>query len=270
MRYQPSELRDFLSELGAFPKKRLSQNFLIDGNIGRKIVALAGVKKNEPVLEIGPGPGALTELLLESMANVTAVEMDPLFADHLKKLGKIEVICADFLQLDLVQILQKKTKVVANLPYRITTPILSSLLPLHSLIDTVTVMVQKEVAERFLAKPGSKEWNSFSLFIHFYADISYGFTVKKTCFYPIPKVDSAVVQFKLKQHPQVKSVERFFTLTRHAFQHRRKMLKASLKPLYKSEEVERVLENLGLRKDIRPEGLSLTDFLRFFEIIDQE
>lgn len=243
MRYHPSELQAFLTELGLSPKKFLSQNFLIDGNIVRKILHLAEIKKGDHVLEIGPGPGALTEALLQEKAFVTAVEMDPAFAQALEGLpqekSQLHVVAQDFLKFDVegwCKTKNKKIKVVANLPYHITTPILAKLLPLYTHIESLTVMVQKEVAKRFLAEPGSKEWNSFSLFLRFYADPIYGFTVEPTCFFPKPKVQSAVVKITLKKPPEVSSEERFFTMTRTAFQQRRKMLRASLKTLFCSAD----------------------------------
>ncbi len=277
MRYHPSELQAFLSELGLSPKKFLSQNFLIDGNIVRKILHLAEIKEGDHVLEIGPGPGALTEALLQEKAFVTAVEMDPAFAKALEDLpreeSQLEVVAQDFLTFDVekwCKTKKKKIKVVANLPYHITTPILAMLLPLHTYIESLTVMVQKEVAQRFLAKPGSKDWNSFSLFLQFYAHTAYGFTVEPTCFFPKPKVQSAVVKITLKKPPEVSSEERFFKMTRAAFQQRRKMLRASLKKIYSIENIEASIKELGEKATVRPEDLSLHDFLRLFEIIEKK
>jgi 16S rRNA (adenine1518-N6/adenine1519-N6)-dimethyltransferase len=277
MRYHPSELQAFLLELGLSPKKSLSQNFLIDGNIIRKILHLADIKKGDHVLEIGPGPGALTEALLHAQAYVTAVEMDPNFAKALHKLQTdglhLDVIAQDFLKFDIDSLCKKskkKIKVVANLPYHITTPILARLLPLHTHIESLTVMVQKEVGLRFLAHPGTKDWNSFSLFLRFYADPDYGFTVEPSCFFPKPKVHSAVIKIILKKPPDISSPSRFFTVTRTAFQQRRKMLRASLKKLYSSEQIEGSLQELGKKPTTRPEDLSLHDFLRLFEIIEKK
>jgi 16S rRNA (adenine1518-N6/adenine1519-N6)-dimethyltransferase len=267
MTYQPSELKKLLYEIGAFPKKGLSQNFLIDGNIVRKIVKTAGVEKNNPVLEIGPGPGALTEALLEAGASVIAVEKDAKFAEALKRLqspdNHLTIYQEDFLKFDLSTI-PKNTKVVANLPYHITTPILSRLIPLYNTFTSITVMVQKEVASRMCAKAGEKEYGSLSLFLQFYCNITYGFTVEPTCFYPRPKVRSSVVKLTLKKPPDVSSEERFFLMMRTAFQMRRKMLLVSLKELY--PEIETVI---GEESKKRPEELSLDDFLRFFEKIEK-
>jgi len=267
MVYQPSELKKFLHEIGAFPKKGLSQNFLIDGNIVRKIVKTAGVEKNDTVVEIGPGPGALTAALLEAGATVLAVEKDQKFAEALKRLqtsdGRLAIYHEDFLEFDLSAV-PKKSKVAANLPYHITTPILSRLVPLYDTLDSITVMVQKEVAGRMCAKAGGEEYGSLSIFLQFYCDIVYGFTVEPSCFYPRPKVRSSVVKLTLKKPPEVSSQERFFLMMRTAFQMRRKMLRASLKELY--PDIEAVI---GEESKKRPEELSLDDFLRLFEKVEK-
>jgi len=277
MRYRPSELQAFLLSLGLSPKKGLSQNFLIDGNIISKIIQLADIQEDDEILEIGPGPGALTEALLLKKAHVTAVEMDQGFANALTQLKTADhtltVFCQDFLKFEIEDFCQKKgkkIKVVANLPYHITTPILAKLLPLHPYIESLTVMVQKEVGKRFVAQPGSKDWNSFSLFLRFYAEPQYGFTVEPTCFFPKPNVQSAVVKITLKPPPLVSDVTRFFLLTRTAFQQRRKMLKRSLKQLYSVEKLEAGLQHIGKTAEARPEDLSLDDFLRLFEIVDKK
>lgn len=268
MVYQPSELQKFLHEIGAAPKKGLSQNFLIDGNIVRKIVKTAQVSANDAVVEIGPGPGALTAALLDAKALVTAVEKDTKFAAALTRLQtpdhRLTVIEGDFLKIDL-QKLPPRCKVVANLPYNITTPILSRLVPLRQQIESLTIMVQKEFADRMCAKAGSADYSSLSVFLQFYCDISYGFTVEPSCFYPRPKVRSSVVVLKLKRPPQVSSEERFFQMVRSAFQMRRKMLRVSLKKLYPDIETK-----IGENSKKRPEELSLNDFLLLFQKVEQD
>jgi 16S rRNA (adenine1518-N6/adenine1519-N6)-dimethyltransferase len=205
--YRPSELKEYLQSLGVSPKKRLSQNFLIDGNIIKKIIQLADVCPGESVLEIGPGPGALTEGLLEAGAHVLAVEKDPILAKHLEFLGKgekfLRVICEDILTVDLEKHLPKgtKTKVIANLPYHLTTPILTRLIPLNKTFSSITVMVQEEVARRFAAIPGSKDYGSVTVFLQYYSEVQYGFKVSKNCFFPKPKVESAMVKFTLQPPP---------------------------------------------------------------------
>lgn len=272
--YRSSELQLFLKELGIDAKKGLSQNFLIDGNILRKIIKAAEIHPNDHVIEIGPGPGALTEFLLEFGAHVTAVEIDPHFASALKRLqtdkSSITVFQEDFLKFPLEDYLKKhteKVKVVANLPYHITTPILTKLLPMHSKIESVTIMVQKEFAKRMTAAPGSADYGSFTVFTAFYCKASYCFTVEPTCFYPRPKVQSAVVYCQLRKPPLFDAAESFFTLTRTAFQKKRKMLKTSLKELFPPPSVERALASMNISSQARPEELSLEQFLTLFEML---
>lgn len=270
--HKASELRGFLDSLGVDARKGLSQNFLIDGNILRKIVAVADIHPGDAVLEIGPGPGALTEMLLEKGAYVTAIELDQTFSQALLRLqttdNRLEVIHADVLSVDMAQLLgDKKYKVVANLPYHITTPILAMLLPFYPQISSLTMMVQKEVAERMVAAAGSPNYSSLSVFISFYSQAKLCFTVEPTCFYPRPKIQSAVVLCTLCPPPSVSSIPDFFILTRRAFQHRRKMLRASLKELYNPQQIEQALETLKLPPTARPEELSLNQFLELFAVL---
>jgi 16S rRNA (adenine1518-N6/adenine1519-N6)-dimethyltransferase len=271
--YQPGALREFLNTLGISPKKGLSQNFLIDGNILRKIVSAADVQAGDEVLEIGPGPGALTEALLASGAKVRAIEKDGVMAEHLRRFqtpdNRLTIECGDALEMDFDRLFrgQGKIKVIANLPYHITTPILASLIPLHSSISRIVVMVQDEVARRIAAKAGEDDYGSFSVFSQFYADVSYAFKVSRNCFYPVPKVDSAVVVYNLREGLLTApiEVEGFFKLTRTAFGHRRKMLKSSLKDLYNPEDVMAALKKKGLNPIARPEELSAKEFLYLYE-----
>jgi 16S rRNA (adenine1518-N6/adenine1519-N6)-dimethyltransferase len=271
--YKPSELRAFLNQIDASPKKSLSQNFLIDGNIIRKIVAFADVKPGDHVLEIGSGPGVLTEELLAKGAHVLAVEKDTKFATALHRLQtddhRLTVIEGDVLKIDLKKVLKPRTKLIANLPYHITTPILTRFLPEKELFESITVMVQKEVATRFLASPSTKEYGSITVFIRFYCDPQYGFTVEPTCFYPPPRVQSAVVKFVLKEKPPIEE-EAFFAMTRRAFQQRRKMVRTTLKKHYPVEDLERGLVKIGKGIQVRPEDLSLADFLILFQEIEKQ
>ncbi|HEX2580189.1 MAG TPA: 16S rRNA (adenine(1518)-N(6)/adenine(1519)-N(6))-dimethyltransferase RsmA [Rhabdochlamydiaceae bacterium] len=272
--YKPSALRAFLEEIGASPKKSLSQNFLIDGNIIRKIVTLAHIQPGDFVLEIGPGPGVLTEELLARGAHVLAVEKDRKFAEALHRLQtrdhRLTVVEGDILEQDLSKLLPPRTKLVANLPYQITTPILTAFLPMKKFFESITVMVQKEVAARFTAFPSTSDYSSITVFVQFYSDPEYGFTVEPTCFYPPPRVKSAVVKFKLKDHPVVSSEEAFFAMTRRAFQQRRKMIRSSLKLIYDQESIDRGLEKIGKGLQVRPENLSLGDFLILSQEIHQK
>jgi 16S rRNA (adenine1518-N6/adenine1519-N6)-dimethyltransferase len=271
--YKPSELMQFLQGLGISPKKALSQNFLIDGNIIRKIVAAAEVVPGDLVFEIGPGPGSLSEALLEAGATVVAVEKDKILAQALERFqtpnSNLEIICDDILNVNIASILQKyenrKAKIIANLPYNITTPILSHLLPMHEHFSSCTVMVQEEVARRFTAIPGTRDYSSFTIFLRFFSDPHYAFTVSRNCFYPVPGVDSAVVKLNLKLSPAVSNRDKFFQTTRRAFEHRRKMLKASLRDLYPQDKIMEALSAITQNPFSRPEELSLEQFLDLFE-----
>lgn len=272
--FKPSELQAFLKELGIHAKSGLSQNFLIDGNIINKIVKIADVRPGDDILEIGPGPGSLTEALLEKGASVTAIEMDTVFSDALKRLQtkdeRLHVVNADFLKFPLLDFLQKhkgkKYKVVANLPYHITTPILTQLLPLHRWISSLTIMVQKEFADRMIAKKGTEGYSSFTVFLQFYSEVIDSFIVSPNCFFPRPKVHSSVVHCQLHA-PRLEKSENFFKLTRTAFGQRRKMLRSSLKDLYGAEKVEDALVKIGHPITERPEELSLDEFISLFSLL---
>lgn len=266
-RFRPSELQEYLHSIGAKPQKGLSQNFLIDGNILNKIVALADVSATDTVIEIGPGPGALTERLLETGCKVIAIEKDPIFAKALTTLD-LRVITADVLDVDLTQF-GKQVKVVANLPYNITTPILQKLLPLGEYITSITVMVQEEVARRLCFSCAPKDYVAFTLYLHYYSRPHYGFTVSPKCFYPAPKVHSSVMRLDLDKRYPVADEKAFFAYVDAAFSHRRKMLKATLKPWFSHEQVEMALSKIGKAPTSRPEELSLEEWVRFYSFTSQ-
>lgn len=259
----PTELLEFLRRLGVEPKKGLSQNFLIDGNIIRKILATAEIQKGDRVLEIGPGPGALTEALLGSGAQVLAVEKDRVYAEALKRFSEVKVFEEDIRSFDLAQV-EPHTKVVSNLPYHLTAPILTLLAPRSDLFSTVTVMVQEEVARRMTAKHKTKEYGSLTVFLNFYSKPRYAFKVSRHCFYPQPKVDSAVVRLDLKEAPPV-DAKAFFTFVHTAFQQRRKMVKTTL-----GQQVGPILSELGENPQARPEELSLDTFLHIFKCMQNQ
>lgn len=256
----------------------MSQNFLIDGNIIRKIIRVSHVQPGDLVVEIGSGPGSLTQGLLESGAHVIAVEMDPVLAKALERLqtpdNRLEVFCEDILAFPLADTLTKrlekgkKAQVTANLPYHLTSPILAMLMPMENLISSLTVMVQEEMAQRMTSPPGNKDYSSFSVFLNFYSHPEYAFGVSRNCFYPAPKVDSAIVKLNLRDPPLKEHIDAFFKMTRTAFEHRRKMLRASLKDLYSSDSVTKALEAIGQSPLARPEVLSLDDFLKMFHILN--
>lgn len=254
-----SDLIPFLDRLGVRPKKSLSQNFLIDPNIVHKIVQLANIKPGDRVLEIGPGPGALTAALLETGAYVTAVEKDTVFARELHRLqknGRLEVIEADFLNWNIARF----DHAIGNIPYSITTPILEKICA--SEIPTFTFMAQKEFAARIMAKPGTKEIGSLSIFIQSHADIAGSFEVSRNCFMPIPKVDSTVMKLNFKGS---RDPDDFFALVRRAFQQRRKMMTTSLKGLYDQERIREALTAAKATVQARPEILTLEQWRIIFQ-----
>jgi 16S rRNA (adenine1518-N6/adenine1519-N6)-dimethyltransferase len=260
-----TELFGFLEEIGARPYKGLSQNFLVDLDVLRKIIALAEIKPGDRVLEIGPGPGSLTKELLAAGVHVFAVEKDRLFAHHLPRLqtadGRLQVRCADILEFNLLTLPTGPFKVVANLPYNITSPILEILCKNASLFSSFTLMVQKEVADRIAAKPSTKAFGSLTLFLQFYARVYDSFLVKPGSFYPSPSVDSTVIRLDTCKSPEIDH-EVLFSFIRKAFQQRRKMLTSTL-----GKEVGIVLEELHLSNKARPEELSLDQWVALVRLL---
>ncbi|MFQ6042557.1 MAG: 16S rRNA (adenine(1518)-N(6)/adenine(1519)-N(6))-dimethyltransferase RsmA [Candidatus Poribacteria bacterium] len=232
------QVRNFLKKSGIRPKKRLGQNFLIDEGVLERIISAADVTDDDLVLEIGAGLGHLTAKLAEVAKRVIAVELDDVLFAEIQpiyaKTPNVELIQADILKIDLSELLQsdsrEHTKVVANLPYYITTPILLKLLGLRSLIQTCVLMMQEEVAQRIVAPAGNRTYGSLSVFVDYHAEPAIVFKVPATSFYPSPKVDSALLLLKMREKPKcpVKSEELFFRVVRGAFQHRRKTLRNSL------------------------------------------
>jgi len=264
--YRPRDLHELLGALGTGPKKSLSQNFLVDGNIIRKISETADVKPGDQVLEIGPGPGALTQELLQRGAHVTAVEKDSTLAKHLTTIeGDLDVHCQDILDFDFSKI--KRAKVIANLPYHITTPILAKLVEMHNKITSLVIMVQYEVAMRMVAKPGTKDYSSLTLFLNYHTHPEFAFKVNRTCFYPKPSVDSAVVKLTLKEPPEISDPDRCLKLIRFAFEQRRKMLRKTWGGEFGSQDVMDGLKEIGAKETARPEELSLEQFIALFEKI---
>jgi 16S rRNA (adenine1518-N6/adenine1519-N6)-dimethyltransferase len=256
------ELIPFLKSVDAKPKKKLSQNFLTDRSIVKKIVETAEVSDQDCVLEIGPGPGALTKELLDRGAKVIAVEMDSTFAKELRRFQtsdrRLEVYEYDFLKFPLRN-LPQKFKVVANLPYHITTPILEKLFQTN--FESITIMVQKEVADRMMAASKSKTFGSLSIFVQFYSKYHSSFIVPPTCFYPQPKVDSTVIRLDKTNLPNI-DTKLFFQNVHLAFQQRRKMLSSTLP--YPKDLIRRSLAAISIREDARPEDLSLDQWILFF------
>lgn len=266
--FQPTKIsliKKIWEEEGFTLKKSLSQNFLIDQNIVEKILNSAEIKQGDTVLEIGPGTGALTVSMLERGATVYAIEIDPLASKILTKYLSEEkhfhLINADVLKVDF-SFLPLGTKVVSNLPYHITSPIIAKIAERHHLFTEVILMVQKEMAERIMAKAPSKNRSSFSIFTSFYFEKKSLFVVKPSCFIPPPKVDSVIISLKPKQELALVNPEPFFRFVRRAFSQKRKMLTSVLKNL----GIKESLHSLGLNEKARPEDLSTKEFIALYNL----
>ncbi|MEG0036968.1 MAG: 16S rRNA (adenine(1518)-N(6)/adenine(1519)-N(6))-dimethyltransferase RsmA [Victivallaceae bacterium] len=268
-RSSPEKITSFFKANGKRPRKSFSQNFLIDANIVRKIVAVADISDKDSILEIGPGYGALTEFLVATGANVVVVEKDLLFQDELEKLP-ITVFMQDIKDFSFAA-LPEGGKVVANLPYHITTPILIMLFEKAlGKFNSVTVMIQKEMAQRAAATPSSVNYGSFSVFLAFHANVKIAFNVSPSCFFPKPAVHSSVVHMTVKKEFPLPLNEReaFFKMTRKAFHMRRKMLVNALEALYDKEKVRQGLERMSKSPQVRAENLSLEDFVLLYRFLN--
>ncbi len=250
------------------PIKRLGQNFLIDPNIVRKIVALAELGPGDPVLEIGPGRGILTEALSQAAGHVTAIELDPRLHAYLEtrqaELPNVELVCADALAYPVEQ-LPAGTIVVANLPYYISTPLLFRLLDQRGRFPRMVLMLQSEVADRLVAKPGGSDYGVLSVMAQYAADITKSFRVSAQCFRPRPEVASAVVLLRAKEDRRLSQEEEvaFRALVKAAFAHRRKTLINSLRDEgYELSRITEALQRLEIVPTRRAETLSVEDFLR--------
>lgn len=256
-------------------QKRFGQNFLIDTHVLEKIIRASGITKDDFVLEIGPGIGTMTQYLAEAAREVTAVEIDdaliPILKDTLKDWNNVTVIHGDILKTDIRRLAMEKNegkliKVVANLPYYITTPIIMGLFENQVPIDSITIMVQKEVAERMQVGPGTKDYGALSLAVQYYAKPEIVANVPPNCFMPRPKVGSAVIRLTRHENPpvDVKDEKLMFRLIRASFNQRRKTLANGLKNSqelnYSKEQIESVIEKCGLPLNIRGEALTLEQF----------
>lgn len=262
-------------------QKKFGQNFLIDSHVLNKIITAAGVTKEDVVLEIGPGFGTMTQYLAEAAKEVIAVEIDkaliPILQETLKDYDNITLLNEDILKVDIAALVEEKNagkpiKVVANLPYYITTPIIMGLFESHVPLCSITVMVQKEVAGRMQAGPGSKEYGALSLAVQFYAEPYIVANVPPNCFIPRPAVGSAVIRLTRWEKPpvQVKDEALLFALIRASFNQRRKTLQNSIVNGgigVTKEQVVSALEQMGLSPTIRGEALTLTQFAQLSDIL---
>lgn len=262
-------------------QKKFGQNFLIDQGIVEKIVREAGVTKDDFVLEIGPGIGTMTQILCENAREVAAVEIDrkliPILNDTLSEYDNVTIINDDILKVDINKLAEEKNggrpiKVVATLPYYITTPIIMGLFESHVPLDSITIMVQKEVADRMQTGPGSKDYGALSLAVQFYAKPEIVVNVPPECFMPRPNVGSAVI--RLKRHEtrpvDVKDEKLMFRIIRASFNQRRKTLANGLNNSpeigYTKEQIAAAIEELGRGASIRGEALTLEEFARLSNI----
>ena len=261
------------------PKKRWGQNFLINDRIRDKIIGILAIRPADSVLEIGPGLGILTGQLTKYAKNVIAVEKDKRLCEILKDLlgehSNLRIVCDDILMLDLTRLIShnKKLKVIGNLPYYITSPIIFHLFKAREIIDTILITVQKEVGRRLLAKPGIKDYSALSVNVRFYSEPSLHGIIKKDAFFPRPKVDSSIIKLKLFEHPPVRvdNKEKFFELVRASFGKRRKMILNSLIGSehfsFKKEEWLGVFKKSQLDPTRRAETFHLEEFARLFNNI---
>lgn len=271
----PSATKEIINKYSFAFQKKFGQNFLIDSNILESIVSAADITKDDFVLEIGPGIGTMTQYLCETARQVVAVEIDkmliPILQDTLSEYDNVEVINQDVLKLDINALAQEKNaghpiKVVANLPYYITTPIIMGLFESGVPIESITIMVQKEVADRMQTGPGSKDYGALSLAVQYYAEAKVQLNVSATCFMPRPNVDSAVIKLTRHKTPvvDVKDEKLMFKVIRASFNQRRKTLVNGLKNSseldFSKEKILEAINTIGKEESIRGEKLTLEDF----------
>ncbi|MBT2735300.1 16S rRNA (adenine(1518)-N(6)/adenine(1519)-N(6))-dimethyltransferase RsmA [Bacillus sp. ISL-7] len=278
----PVRTKDILKKYGFSFKKSLGQNFLIDTNILKKIVSFANLTEDSGAIEIGPGIGALTEQLARTSKKVVAFEIDqrllPILNDTLSPYPNVKIIHNDVLEADVAEVIREEFNdmddimVVANLPYYVTTPIIMKLLEEHLPIRGIVCMLQKEVADRISARPGTKDYGSLSIAVQYYTEAETVMIVPKTVFVPQPNVDSAVIRLTRREHPAVTVTDEtfFFQVTRASFAQRRKTLLNNLtsqlpEGKQKKEDILYALSASGIDPARRGETLSLEEFGRLSE-----
>lgn len=268
MKYSPIEANKVLKEYEFNFKKKFGQNFIIDEHIIDNIINKTEIKEDSLVIEVGPGSGALTYKLCQNAKQVICFEIDETLKDildnNLKEFDNVEIIFNDFLKVDVVPMLKKYNYkhlyLIANLPYYITTPIITKIIEDNIDIDKMVVMVQKEVGERFNAKPNTKNYNSLSVFLQYNYNISKMMDVSRNVFLPRPNVDSEVIEFIKKDKEKLDDLNKFYRLVRDSFTQKRKTLRNNLKG-YNLEKVEEVLKKYGYDLSVRAEQLSINTFI---------
>ena len=279
----PKNTIEILQKYGFAFQKKYGQNFLIDSNILEKIIRESGITKDDMVLEIGPGIGTMTQYLCENARKVVAVEIDKnlipiLENDTLAPYDNVTVINEDILKVDINKLVNEENegrpiKVVANLPYYITTPIIMGLFENHVPMESITIMVQKEVADRMQVGPGTKDYGALSLAVQYYAKPEIVAVVSPECFMPRPNVSSAVIRLTRYEKPpvQVKDENLMFRLIRASFNQRRKTLQNSINNAsdlhFSKEAVVAALDKMGLSATVRGEALTLKQFAELADIL---
>lgn len=271
----PGATKEIINKYSFAFQKKFGQNFLIDSNILENIVSAAEITKDDFVLEIGPGIGTMTQYLCEAAGQVVAVEIDkmliPILEDTLSEYDNVEIINKDVLKVDIKSLTQEKNggkpiKVVANLPYYITTPIIMGLFESKVPIESITIMVQKEVADRMQTGPGSKDYGALSLAVQYYAKANVMLNVSANCFMPRPNVDSAVIKLTRHKTPAVNVEDEalMFKIIRASFNQRRKTLVNGLKNSpeldFSKEQILEAIKSIGKDENIRGEKLTLEEF----------
>lgn len=280
----PEGTKALLNKYGFSFQKKFGQNFLIDPRVLDKIIDAANITKEDCVIEIGPGIGSVTQALLENAGKVISIEIDdkliPILTEEYGHNEHFKLIHKDVLKVDLKKLIAEESpnrpiKVVANLPYYITTPIVMTLLENDLPIESITVMVQKEVADRLASKPGSKQYGAITVSVNYYAEPYLVANVPRNCFMPRPNVDSAVIKLMINQDPVVKAnnTKQMFDIIKAAFLLRRKTLLNTLAAHanlgLSKEELKTLLDESGIGAQTRGETLSLEDFARLSDYIDE-
>ncbi|HHW68999.1 MAG TPA: 16S rRNA (adenine(1518)-N(6)/adenine(1519)-N(6))-dimethyltransferase RsmA [Tenericutes bacterium] len=269
MEYSPQKINEIINKNNFKFKKKYGQNFIIDENIINSIINKSNINKDTMIIEIGPGAGSLTNKLCKVAKNVLCYEIDdtlkPILDDLKKTNDNLEIIYKDFLKADIENDIKKyifkDIYVIANLPYYITTPIIIKIIEENISVSKIVVMVQKEVGDRFKAKPGTKDYGSLSVYLNYYYDIKKVLDVSRNVFIPKPNVDSIVVSFEKKNNNyELNNKELFFKLVRDSFTQKRKTLKNNLKS-YNLEKISNVLERYGYDLSVRAEELSIEIFV---------
>ena len=270
-------IKALAKERGFFLNKKLGQNFLMDKNVRDKIISLIALNKDDTILEIGPGLGALTEELLARCAYVYAVEIDKKIYETaqtlLSKYTNLKLIHEDFLKFNIGSIKAKNIRVIAALPYYITSPIIEQLLSIKKRIKDICIIVQKEVYYRMAASAASKDYSSFSLFIQFHAQVEKLMDISRNSFFPVPAVDSCLVRLKVLDTPPVSLQDEamLFKVIRAAFGQRRKTLLSALSHKealgLKKSDIKAVLEGVNIKESLRAERLTLTQFANISDAI---